>query len=420
MAQYEVGNILLQIVSDVKNTTTNIDVVEKSLNRLKNTFSGIEKINISNVKNNLDSISKLDLSNISNAFRPLEELNEKPIKNFNSITRALNSITSLQNKNINFDKINQQVSNLTQTVEPFIAKIKEAEPALKAFSNSLNLGKVYSDMSVAQAKVEKIRSTMMSASQIEIINSNKVKKSNAQLQITENRLKKIQSQSNKTSFSFSKIFNLGKIYFWLNYTKRAGQAVANMLNSAISFNETLNKFQVSMGDYYEQSIKFVNNLTYAFNLSTESIMNYQSTFKNMLDAIGGLSPDTTYGLSETLTRMAIDYASLFNVSIDRAMEQFQSTLSGQIRSIRSVSGYDVSEASIYAIYQSLGGTKTIRQLDQIEKRLLRILAVQQQMERTGAVGDFEKTINICGSNKKLLDKLFVNASKSGVITKNYC
>ena len=35
----------------------------------------------------------------------------------------------------------------------------------------------------------------------------------------------------------------------------------------------------------------------------------------------------------------------------------------------------------------------MRQLDQVEKRLLRILVIQKQMSNTGAVGDFEKTIN---------------------------
>lgn len=91
------------------------------------------------------------------------------------------------------------------------------------------------------------------------------------------------------------------------------------------------------------------------------------------------------------------------------------------RQIRTTAGYDVSEASIYALYKELGGTKTMRQLDQLEKRLLRIIALQKQMGDTGALGDFAKTINFCGSNKKLLDKLFVNASKSGVITNNcYC
>ena len=71
----------------------------------------------------------------------------------------------------------------------------------------------------------------------------------------------------------------------------------------------------------------------------------------------------------------------------------------------------MSEASIFAIYQSLGGTKTMRQLDQLEKRLLRILAVQQQMERTGAVGDFEKTINQTAQQLKQLSDTFKEISR---------
>lgn len=220
-----------------------------------------------------------------------------------------------------------------------------------------------------------------------------VPKANKELTKTNDKVKNLKKNADKTSSSFKNMFSLGRIYFWLNYTKRIGTGLANIANNAVAYNETLNKFQVSMGANYDQALKFVNSITKAFNLSSESIMNYQSTFKNMLDALGDLSADTTYQLSETLTRMAIDYASLFNVSIDRAMSQFQSVLSGQIKSIRSVSGYDVSEASIFNIYKELGGTKTMRQLDQTEKRLLRIIALQRQMSKTGALGDFPKTIN---------------------------
>lgn len=231
-----------------------------------------------------------------------------------------------------------------------------------------------------------------------------VPKANKELTKTNDKVKNLKKNADKTSSSFKNMFSLGRIYFWLNYTKRIGTGLANIANNAIAYNETLNKFQVSMGNNYDQALKFVNSITKAFNLSSESIMNYQSTFKNMLDALGDLSADTTYQLSETLTRMAIDYASLFNVSIDRAMSQFQSVLSGQIKSIRSVSGYDVSEASIFNIYKELGGTKTMRQLDQTEKRLLRIIALQRQMSKTGALGDFPKTINQAANMLKAMSE----------------
>ena len=162
-------------------------------------------------------------------------------------------------------------------------------------------------------------------------NVGNIKKVNNQIENTNKQLNKVNKTAEKTNISFNKVFSIGRLYFWINYTKRFAQALSRMMTRAIDFNETLNKFQVSMGQYYSRAIKYVNSLTYAFNLSTESIMNYQSTFMNMLSALGGLSSDTSYELSETLTRMAIDYASLFNVSIDRAMEQFQSVLSGQIK-----------------------------------------------------------------------------------------
>lgn len=143
---------------------------------------------------------------------------------------------------------------------------------------------------------------------------------------TEKSSKKI-----KNSLNFASM--LGKVYFLMNYFKRLGTAIGNTATNAINFYETLNKFQVSMGGNYEQALKFVDKLTQAFNLSTESVMNYQSTFMNMLSALGNLGDDVSYKLSESMTQMAIDYASLFNVSIDTAMSQFQSALSGQVNNL---------------------------------------------------------------------------------------
>lgn len=291
----------------------------------------------------------------------------------NNISNSINKIVKSFNKlkDINVSNLKTQFDGITNAIKPFLNEIKSAEPALQSFGDSLDFKKAYLEVEKLNAKLETIKSKSATSqiidttkiaeanaklditnqkleqaklktqaiadkntlSNIKIETANaKLKKANSQLEITNNRLNRINNTSNKTSQSLNKVFNLGRIYFWINYTKRAAQTIANMMTSAINFDETLNKFQVSMGNYYERSIKFVNSLTYAFNLSTDSIMNYQATFKNMLDAIGGLGEgDTSYQLSETLTRMAIDYASLFNVSIDSAMQQFQSVLSGQIK-----------------------------------------------------------------------------------------
>lgn len=399
MANYEVSNILIKLESSSKSTVQAVNEAQKSLRNLKTTLNGIGDLDLKQIKGNLKTISTLDFSKLKNAFKPLETIDTKKLSSFN---RQMKNIANNLN-GVDFKKLYQQINTLTRIVDPFIQKIQQAEPSLKAFSNAIDLGRVNAQLMVAEAKVNAINSKSQSR---KVLDDVKIQKANVQLQKTQLQLDKIKKKSDKAKNSFSKLFNIGQLYFWLNYTKRVSNALVNMMTSAIDFNETLNKFQVSMGEYYDESVAFVNNLTYAFNLSTESIMNYQSTFKNMLDALGNLGQDNTYQLSETLTRMAIDYASLFNVEITRAMEQFQGVLSGQIRSIRTVAGYDVSEASIFGIYQQLGGTKTMRQLDQVEKRLLRIIALQQQMEKTGAVGDFEKTLSTTANMLKQLSETF--------------
>lgn len=366
----------------------------------------------------------------------------------NSIKRIKNAFESLND--IKIDSLENKFKAITEAMTPFLDKIKESQPALEAMSEALNLKKLELQIATINSKLEVLQSktaTALALDTTKIANANvkldtaneklrqaqaktdniklkneqvaktieltdsKIKKVNSSIKNTEKGVDNVDKKAKKTSGTFSKLFNIGKIYFFINYTKRLAQAIGRMATNAIGFNETLNKFQVSMGNNYGEALKFVNDLTYAFNLSRESIMNYQSTFKNMLDAMGTIGDSTTtYKLSETLTRMAIDYASLFNVSVETAMQQFQSVLSGQIRSIRTTSGYDVSEASLFNIYQSLGGQKTMRQLDQTEKRLLRILAIQKQMSNTGAVGDFEKTINQSANILKQMEETWKEIS----------
>ena len=40
--------------------------------------------------------------------------------------------------------------------------------------------------------------------------------------MTEKEVKDLKKNADKTSSSFRNMFSLGRIYFWLNYTKRIG------------------------------------------------------------------------------------------------------------------------------------------------------------------------------------------------------
>lgn len=358
----DIKNLDLSNLEKINNTTKNINT--KGINEFANALTKLQTINTSNF--NLDGITSVDFSGVAKIGEPFKGIGAESMNNFSN---SLNKLQNLSFNNLDIESLQAKFADLAVAVKPFVNELAKAEKSLVAMDSVIK----------------------------KVANGTKKASNNA---------KDLEKNSSKSQKNFSKLFSIGKLYFFLNYTKKIAQGIGGMVTKAIDFEETLNKFQVSMGSHYQQSLKFVNDLTTAFNLSRESIMNYQSTFKNMLDALGNLDTDVTYKLSETLTRMAIDYSSLYNVQVERAMEQFQGVLSGNIRSIRSTSGYDVSEQTIFNIYRGLGGTKTMRQLDQVEKRLLRIIALQQQMERTGAVGDFEKTMtNTSNVLKQIQDTL---------------
>lgn len=226
----------------------------------------------------------------------------------------------------------------------------------------------------------------------------------ASLSSVNSQLKTMKNLVSGTSkaLSFGKL--IGKLYFIRNFTKQIGRGIANLVQNAIDYTETLNLWQVAMRNNRQEAEKFVSTMNKAYGISEQTLMNYQATFKNMLSALGGISEGTSYALSEYLTQMALDYASLYNTSIQRAMTIFQSVLSGQVRPIRSISGYDITETTIYQLYQQLGGEKTMRQLSQTEKRLLRIYAVFQQMENSGTIGDLNKTLGNSANQLRILSE----------------
>ncbi len=196
----------------------------------------------------------------------------------------------------------------------------------------------------------------------------------------------------------------GKLNYMTNMMRYYGRAVANVVQYAMDYVETLNLWQVANRENIELADEFIAKMNKAYGVSEQTLMNYQAIFKNMLAALGDLSDAVSSQLSMQLTQMALDFSSLYNVTIERAMTVYQSILSGQVRPVRSISGMDITENTIFDLYQQAGGEKTVRQLSQIEKRLLRIAAIFDQMGASGAIGDMEKTIESASNQARVMSE----------------
>ena len=202
----------------------------------------------------------------------------------------------------------------------------------------------------------------------------------------------------------SGLINISKMSAAVMLGRRLGNTLKTIVKYGSDFDETLNMWQVAFRDNIDRATEFINKMHTAYGISTETLMRNQAIYKNMLSQMGQLTEETSYRLSESLTIMMLDYASLWNTTIDQASEKFKAMLAGQIRPIRAVSGISVEEQAIFDIYRGMGGQKTMRQLTQVEKRLLRIYATFSQMQQSGATGDFAKTIENFANQSRLMSE----------------
>ena len=210
------------------------------------------------------------------------------------------------------------------------------------------------------------------------------------------------SGGNKSDKSFGGFLKLSKWTAVLYSAKRLGNYMGKIVQYGADYTETLNLWETAMGSNLTVATEFVNKMNEAYGISEKTLMNAQAIFKNMLGSLGQISDTMAYSLSEGITQMALDYASLYNVTFEQAFTKFQAALAGQVRPIRSVAGYDITENTLFQLYQQLGGEKTMRQLSRTEKQLLSILAIFNQMEASGAIGDLRDTMESFANQSRVM------------------
>ena len=354
---YSAGNLELSILGFSENAVASIDVTAKALRRLA---SSIDKINNTQFVLAGQKMEVL-FTKISQATSSIDTKN---ISNLATAARSLSSISKIGNlEKVDFTKVGNGFSTLTVAITPFINKVKEAETSLNA---------LYGILSKSSGK--KIG----------------------------NLLNGSDSESPSKRKGFSSFLNIGKWTAVIYSAKRLGSYMAKVVQYGADYTETLNLWETAMGGNLTVATEFVNKMNEAYGISEKTLMNAQAIFKNMLGSLGQISDTMAYALSEGVTQMALDYASLYNVTFEQAFTKFQAALAGQVRPIRSVAGYDITENTLFQLYQSLGGEKTMRQLSRTEKQLLSILAIFNQMNASGAVGDLNKTMESFANQSRVM------------------
>ena len=222
----------------------------------------------------------------------------------------------------------------------------------------------------------------------------------------------------KAAKDISNAFDLSKgldIRGITNQIKRLGRSLyTDFLSKAVDTSEELNLFNVvfdniekdgkeTFSELGKEALQFQNKLNEAFGTNRKETMRYQGLFQAMGES-AGLSEDISALMSENMTKLAYDLASLYNTTETKAAESLRAGVyAGQTKPLRNY-GIDVTQTSFKPIMEELGLEKSVNELTQAEKEVLRYISTLRQAEN--AMGDFANTIESPANQLKVLKQQF--------------
>ena len=151
--------------------------------------------------------------------------------------------------------------------------------------------------------------------------------------------------------------------------------------------EILNKATVVFGDNIDIVRAWANNMTDSIGRAESTLLRMTSSLQDLFFPMG-FTRETATQLSTSLTELAIDVASFSNKVDDDVLNDFQSAIVGNHKSVRKY-GVIITESMLKQEAFNLGLIKQSRELAENEKVQARISLIMKGSE--DAMGDAERT-----------------------------
>lgn len=206
--------------------------------------------------------------------------------------------------------------------------------------------------------------------------------------------------------------DLGKIS---NIAKKAGKTIAaafgikklvsfgkECVNLGSDLEEVQNVVDSTFTEMSSKVDQFAKDAIQSYGLSETMAKRYAGTLGAMAKAFGFAEKDA-YDMATTLTGLAGDVASFYNISQDEAYTKIKSVFTGETESLKDL-GVVMTQTALdnYALANGFG--KTTSAMTEAEKVALRYKFVQEQL--TTAAGDFSRTSDSWANQVRVLTLQF--------------
>lgn len=417
----EIQGIEFQIVNDSTTASASLDKLAQSLKNIKTCLGGASTSlnraasSISQIKNALNKVNSGDFENkLKRISNGLEMLGSKTASlkisssignQISSISAALDSLkwtdgdkltaladglrplTELGKANLNsfltqLGKLPGIINQLEEAdIDKFSQQMKELAAAIAPFANEMN--KVSNGFSAFPSRIQRlIRST--------------------------EQYNDTAKKSTKINRGWANSFNLIKGVSFIGIFRMVSNALSNAITKASEYQETLNLFTVSMGEYGEEAYTYAEKVSEIMGIDPAEWMKNQGVFNTIITGFGVAGDKAAY-MSKNLTQLAYDLSSFYNIGFTEAMQKVQSGIAGELEPLRRL-GYDLSVARLEQERLNLGIDKSVSSMTQAEKSQLRYYAMLTQV--TEAQGDMARTLEQPANMMRVLKAQIEQASRA--------
>lgn len=236
------------------------------------------------------ALSTLDVSNIGKlstlaaSLKPLGEIGKAQMTSFiNQLKKLPDVIQELEKADI--DKFTKQMKDLASAMKPFADEMNKVSSGFSAFPS-------------------RIQRLITSTEQY----NGTVRRATSNTNAFEKALKNL---------------SLLAVARWIS------KEMGNAISKAAEYQEDLNLFTVSMGQYAEEAYNYAQKVSEIVGIDPAEWMRNQGVFNTIITGFG-VAGDKAAFMSKNLTQLGYDIASFYNLDFASAMQKVQSGIAGEL------------------------------------------------------------------------------------------
>lgn len=401
--------------------------LSKGIDSLSNSMQGMKNVgtaDFTRLAKNISQIGSVDTSGINKTANAINRISsslgqpESVINGAAAIGELAKGISKLGNKSVI-----TAIDNMPKLATALNSMMNTLSKAPTVSSNLINMTTALAGLANQGSKVGSTTRSMTSS-----LNGYSASAQRA-------------SQSSK---GLASVF--GSLYANFFWVKRGADKLWKSIETSMDYVETLNYFDAAFGQvaesavsqwedagaesaeaYYKSFSDRAKQLTSkmtgfsvkddgtlqatgqpSLGIDPEKLMNYQATFGQMASSMG-VTAETSLKLSQALTEIGGDLASVKNLDFDKVWNDMASGLAGMSRTLDKY-GVNIRNVNLQQKLYELGIQANITALNQNDKALLRAIILLDSTKY--AWGDLATTINQPANQLRLIESNFQNLSRT--------